>query len=619
MAGRIPQEFITELVNRTNIIDVMKSHNVALKQVGRGEYKACCPFHGEKTPSFFVSEDKQVYNCFGCGASGNVITFVTEYERLNFVDAIETLAESLGLEVPREHSNSKFNKNDLNTTECYEMMLQCMKLYVSTLHNPQTPQALNYLYNRGISDETIKNFQIGYAPNLWDFVSRFLTQTSSQAAKILVELGMIKSKNDNNKSNEYYDVFRNRVMIPIIDRRGRIIGFGGRVLNDDKPKYLNSPEMMIFHKGSELFGLYQAIQYAKEQHQSTISKLIIVEGYMDVIALNQAGVKNAVASLGTATTTEQFVLMFRNTHHVVCCYDGDAAGQHAAWHALQTVLPILQDNCSISFAFLPVEHDPDSYVREFGASGFDEYIQNAQSMSDYMFSYIKDHIDGKDNKVEIINNTLELLSVMPNNIHLQMLIEKLALTVFQNSDKLMAQWSARSLTKRKPHFNLIEYVKPKFDITPFRRAIILILQYPICVKNNQTIIIKLLNDLSNFKDKIKGFDFICKLVHFILSYNCEGAVSTATIIEAFRETEYEKWVIKLAECELYSRANNIKLENIGADLTSTLTKILLEQNEEIITKLQNESMVRTLSDEEIKFLQERLQFIQNFRGKTKLI
>lgn len=384
MKGSIPRTFIDDLLARTDIVELINSR-VKLKKAGR-DYQACCPFHHEKTPSFTVSQKKQFYHCFGCGAHGNAIAFLMEYDKLEFVEAIEELAGMLGLDVPREnspHFNGKNTKsvNYQTKRNLYELMQQIALFYQSQLSQHIPAQA--YLQQRGLSSEVIEKFQIGFAPNAFDTVLKRFSQNKEEQQK-LFDLGMLSR----NERGDIYDRFRHRVMFPIRDRRGRTIAFGGRVLNDDKPKYLNSPETLTYHKGNELYGLYEALQ----ANESPVM-LLVVEGYMDVVALAQFGVDYAVASLGTATTSEQIQLLFRTTEQVICCYDGDRAGRDAAWRAFENALPYLEDGRQLKFIFLPDGEDPDSFIRQHGKAGFEQYLDTAQSLSEFLFTSLSPKVD----------------------------------------------------------------------------------------------------------------------------------------------------------------------------------------------------------------------------------
>ena len=329
MKGSIPRPFIDDLLTKANIVDVVNSR-VKLKKAGR-DYQACCPFHHEKTPSFTVSEKKQFYHCFGCGAHGNAISFLMDYDKLEFVEAIEELAAMAGLEVPYEKRARSDNQRPQvgyqTKRNLYELMQKIAQFYQTQL--PLNIPAQSYLQQRGLSAEIIARFQIGFVPNALDTVLREFGTNREEQQKLL-DLGMLSR----NERGNIYDKFRHRIMFPIRDKRGRTVAFGGRVLGDEKPKYLNSPETITYHKGSELYGLYEALQVDDEP-----TKLLVVEGYMDVVALAQFGVDYAVASLGTSTTSEQIQLLFRSTEQVICCYDGDRAGRDAAWRALENALP----------------------------------------------------------------------------------------------------------------------------------------------------------------------------------------------------------------------------------------------------------------------------------------
>ncbi|MEW8281341.1 MAG: DNA primase, partial [Candidatus Thiodiazotropha taylori] len=347
MAGKIPTHFIDQLLNRVDIVDVI-NRRVTLKKAGK-EFQACCPFHDEKTPSFTVSPSKQFYHCFGCGAHGSAIGFLMEYDNLGFVEAVEELAQSAGLEVPREGGNEQ--GPDLRPL--YELMEKTARFYQHQLkHHAESPAAVDYLKSRGMSGQIAASYGIGFAPPGWDNLTGTLGSDKASLER-LNKCGLLSESN-----GKQYDRFRNRIIFPIRDPRGRTIGFGGRVLGDDKPKYLNSPETPLFHKGRELYGLYEARQANRE-----ISNLLVVEGYMDVVALAQHNIQNAVATLGTATTHEHLELIFRNCPEVIFCFDGDRAGRDAAWKALNTSLPLMRDGREVRFLFLPQGEDPDTQVR----------------------------------------------------------------------------------------------------------------------------------------------------------------------------------------------------------------------------------------------------------------
>ncbi len=378
MAGRIPDSFIDGLLARTDIVELIGSR-LPMKRAGR-EYTARCPFHDERSPSFYVSPAKQFYHCFGCGAHGTAIKFLMEYDRLDFVDAVEELAKRVGLEVPREGGGREAPRD---SQDLYAALDAAQKYFQREL--TQSEPAKRYLDKRGVDAATIEKFGIGWAPEGWSGLIDALGKGDARRIDLLEKAGLL-SKNDSGRS---YDKFRGRVMFPIHDRRGRVIAFGGRVLEkDDGPKYLNSPETTLFHKGRELYGLWQV-----RQAHSKIPRLIVVEGYMDVVSLWQFGITTAVATLGTATTPEHAELLFRNSADVFFCFDGDAAGRRAAWRALESVLPRMTDGRQAFFLFLAEGEDPDTVVRSGGASAFESGLASAQPLSEFFFAQLTHDID----------------------------------------------------------------------------------------------------------------------------------------------------------------------------------------------------------------------------------
>ncbi|HKJ77760.1 MAG TPA: DNA primase, partial [Gammaproteobacteria bacterium] len=359
MAGRIPQSFIDDLLSRVDIVEVIDAR-VPLKKAGR-DYAACCPFHDEKTPSFTVSPTKQFFHCFGCGAHGTALGFLMEYDHMGFVEAVEELAAKQGLEIPYEGGAPAAGPGrDLKPL--YDLLGQADRYFRHQLRNhPAAAKAVDYLKGRGVSGEVAAAFGLGYAPPGWDGLLQALGRDDG-ALKRLVEVGLLIEREEDRRR---YDRFRDRVIFPIRDPRGRTVGFGGRVLGDDKPKYLNSPESEVFHKGRELYGLYEAQQAVRRPE-----RLLVVEGYMDVVALAQHGIANAVATLGTAATADHLQRLFRVTGEVVFCFDGDEAGGKAAWRALENAMPQMRDGRQVRFMFLPQGEDPDSLVRAIGGEAF---------------------------------------------------------------------------------------------------------------------------------------------------------------------------------------------------------------------------------------------------------
>ncbi len=385
--ARIPDAFIDDLLARTDIVEVIGTR-VPLKRQGK-EYSARCPFHDERSPSFTVSQTKQFYHCFGCGAHGTAISFLMNYDRLEFLDAVDELAKRVGMEVPKETRTR--NETD-DGRDMYAALDAATKFFQRQLQ--ENDKAKIYLDQRGVDDGIRTQFSIGYAPEGFSALKDALG-SDERRIRLLDKTGML-SKSDNGR---VYDKFRDRVMFPIHDRRGRVIAFGGRVLQkDDGPKYLNSPETPLFHKGRELYGLWQV-----RQANQKIERLVVVEGYMDVVSLFQYGVTQAVATLGTATTPDHAELLFRNSPDVYFCFDGDAAGQRAAWKALESVLPRMKDGRQAFFLFLPDGEDPDSIVRSEGAAGFDQRLQQATPLSQFFFDEL-----GKDVKLSTLDGKARL-------------------------------------------------------------------------------------------------------------------------------------------------------------------------------------------------------------------
>ncbi|KPY92669.1 DNA primase, partial [Pseudomonas syringae pv. spinaceae] len=384
MAGLIPQSFIDDLLNRTDIFDVVSSR-VQLKKAGKN-YSACCPFHKEKTPSFSVSPDKQFYYCFGCGAGGNALGFIMDHDNLDFPQAVEDLAKAAGMEVPREQGVKGQKPRQPTDSPLYPLLNAASEFYRQALKShPSRKAAVDYLKGRGLSGEIARDFGLGFAPPGWDNLYKHLSSDSLQQ-KVMIDAGLLI---ENAETGKRYDRFRDRVMFPIRDSRGRIIAFGGRVLGDDKPKYLNSPETPVFHKGQELYGLFEARKFNRN-----LDEIIVVEGYMDVIALAQQGLRNAVATLGTATSEEHLKRLFRVVPNVLFCFDGDQAGRNAAWRALEAALPNLQDGRRARFLFLPEGEDPDTLVRSEGTDAFKARInQHAQPLADYFFEQLTKESD----------------------------------------------------------------------------------------------------------------------------------------------------------------------------------------------------------------------------------
>lgn len=453
MSGLIPQAFLDELLQHIEIVDLISSY-IALKRQGNS-FVACCPFHNEKSPSFNVASKKQFYHCFGCGASGNAISFIMQYLHMEFVEAVTLLAHRCGLSIPRENILTKNN----NTPSLQELLEKINAYYQLNLRN--TPEAIHYLQNRGINGAIAKRFQLGFAPAGW----HTLESHFKPYLKELLSLGMIIQKSE----KKYYDRYRQRIMFPIRDRYGKLIGFGGRVIdNTMKPKYLNSPESTIFKKNRELYGLYEAIE-----KKEALEYIIIVEGYLDVVALAQFDIHNAVAALGTATSSHHIQLLNKYTHCLIFCFDGDSAGLQAAWRAVQHCFPHLETGLDIRFIFLPEGEDPDSLVRREGKTGFLKRLESAMPFNEYFIETLcaDCNLHTTAGKTQFIAAATPYLNSMPSGSYKTLLCEELAKITHIESHRIM-----QLITTAKPEENAP--VQKNINRTPTRLAIALLLQYP---------------------------------------------------------------------------------------------------------------------------------------------
>lgn len=447
MAGLIPQGFIDDLLSRADLVDVV-DRRVTLKKTGKN-YSACCPFHKEKTPSFSVQPERQFYYCFGCGAGGNAIGFIMNFDQVDFPQAVESLAKDNGMEVPREESAAATRRQSQNA-KLLASLEQASDFYQYQLrHHEQRKSAVDYLQTRGVSGEIARDFCLGYAPPGWD---NLLSAIASDAAaqNSLLNAGLVIEKEahnasdieqSGNKESRYYDRFRHRIIFPIRDSRGRTIAFGGRVLGDDKPKYLNSPETPVFHKGAELYGLYEA-----KKSNNKIKRILIVEGYMDVIALAQMGIRNSVATLGTATSAQHLTRLFRLVPEIVFCFDGDDAGRTAAWRALEASLPEMEDGRQVKFLFLPEGEDPDTLVRKIGAEKFYTSIDQATPLEQFFFDKLSQGLDIKtiEGRARLSNLAKPLISRFPRGVYGQLMLNRLSETLGVARESLEKLLEAKS-------------------------------------------------------------------------------------------------------------------------------------------------------------------------------
>ena len=425
----IPPDFIDDLLSRTDIVDVINSR-VTLKKTGQN-YTGLCPFHTEKSPSFSVNQEKQFYYCFGCQASGSALKFLMEFERMDFIAAVEMLASKAGVEVPNS-SPPGTSERLQKRKSIYEILEQASSLYQGFLRqHASRDTAVNYLKQRGLSGEIARDFQLGYAPPGWDNLMGALAKTNHER-DLLIESGMLI---DNNEEGKTYDRFRDRVMFPIRDVRGRVIAFGGRIIGDGKPKYLNSPETPVFHKGRELYGLYES-----RRRNRKLETLIVVEGYMDVVALAQQGINYAVATLGTATSSDHLDRLFRTVSKLVFSFDGDKAGRGAAWKALQESLPFMRDGRSARFLFLPEGEDPDTLVRKEGKDKFEWRVNQAPHLTDFLFDHLQEGLDmdAMEGKATLSQLSMPLIQKIPEGVFKQLVIGKLSELTGLSSERLIA-------------------------------------------------------------------------------------------------------------------------------------------------------------------------------------
>lgn len=549
MAGRIPNSFINDLLARTDIVELVDAR-VRLKKQGKN-YHACCPFHNEKTPSFTVNGDKQFYHCFGCGAHGNAIDFLMNFDRLDFVETIEELATQHGLEVPHETGQTSTPMERHKRQSLYQLLEGLSQFYRQSLAAPEAQQAQHYLAQRGLSTEVTEQFAIGYAPAGWDHALKRFGKNSDDRQS-LVEAGVLITK-ENGKN---YDRFRDRIMFPIRDKRGRVIGFGGRVLNNEVPKYLNSPETSIFHKGRQLYGLYEVTQA-----HTAPAHILVVEGYMDVVALAQYGVDYAVASLGTSTTSEHIQLLYRNTDSIVCCYDGDRAGRDAAWRALETALPYISDGRQLKFMFLPDGEDPDTLIRKEGKPAFEQRIKEAASLSDFLFDTLLPQVDmsNREGRARLSSLAIPLINQVPGGtlrLYLrQELGNKLGILDVQQLEKLLPEQSAVPPSNHSPTLKR----------TTMRVLIALLLQRPTLANN-----VPALDALKEVK--LPGLSLFIELI--ALSEAHPG-LTTGQFLEHYRDNEIRQTLENLATWN--HMIVDEEVEAVFMDSLASIYDIALEQ------------------------------------------
>lgn len=559
MSGLIPQPFIDDLLHRTDLVELIDSY-VPLKKRGNSHI-ACCPFHHEKSPSFNVVTKKQFYHCFGCGASGNAVSFIMSYLNQGFPEAIETLAGRLGLSVPHD-GQSKSNHQSLSLYQ----LLHEVSLYYQNKLKHEGSDAISYLKNRQLSGEIAKLYQLGYAPEGW----HHLETAFSKHQKDLITTGML-IKNDEGK---IYDRYRHRIMFPIHDRHGRIIGFGGRVLNaDQKPKYLNSPETIIFQKNRELYGLHQILK-----HQRTTECIIIVEGYMDVIALAQHGIYNAVATLGTATSTFHIQLLAKHTKQLIFCFDGDEAGRQGAWRALESSLPHLNSGLDAKFIFLPEGHDPDSLVRHEGKENFLTQLALAMPLHRFFFESLTKNINlhTPSGKTQFIHLVKPYLQKMTEGTYKQLLLDDLSRLTHVENHRLNLLLSDPSQTKEKEQTTYITR-------TPIRVAVALLLQNPE-IYSHCTPLINV-QPIDN-----KEYYILSQLIAFLTK---NPNANTATLLETWRNTPYFESLNKLAAWD-----HQVPEQELFKEFIDILSFLQKQNQEQMIRQYIDKSRQQGLNETE---------------------
>jgi len=569
MAGRIPRSFIDDLLARVDIVDVIASY-VSLRKAGRN-HQALCPFHDEKTPSFTVSQEKQFYHCFGCGANGTVISFVMEYNGLGFPEAVEDLAARYNLEVPREAGRQPDSGRN---NELYELLGQAAQFYRGQLQG-SAGRATAYLKKRGISGAVIKDYEIGYAPQGWKNLVNSLGKSAAVKAR-LEDAGLIRPGN----TEGHYDFFRDRIMFPIRDQRGRIIGFGGRVLGDDTPKYLNSPDSPLFHKGRELYGLYQVLQKKKKPE-----RLYIVEGYMDVVALAQFGIDNAVATLGTAATEYHLEKLFRVTSQIVFCFDGDEAGNKAAWRALEITVPQLREGRQALFSFMPEGDDPDSFVRRHGAQQFlsDE---NTVPLSDFLLDHIKSGTGTttRENRAMFLDRIRPHLARMPGSGLRQLLLEEVAEIAQLDTDSVLKLLqdsrpdTARRLSMTRP--------RQKREKTGDISAIIAY----ILNKPELAMLVEEPGELAGLS--VPGIEFLTQLVTLV---HTNPEITCAGILEHWRDSRYEQRLNELASAPVVPEEETFDVEH---EFIARIEKLKTARARQSVDKIIRSKKPSELTDEE---------------------
>jgi DNA primase len=570
VAGLIPRQFIDDLLARVDIVDVVDEY-VPLKKGGK-DHKACCPFHNEKSPSFTVSADKQFYHCFGCGAHGSSIGFLMEYAHMDFVEAVEDLAARAGLEVPREAGGGERSES---VQPLYDVLGKANTYFQQQLRqHPEAPAAVDYLRDRGLSGEIAAAFGLGFAPPGWDNLLNAIGRNDSDRS-LMSAAGLLVDKG----GGGFYDRFRGRITFPILDRRGRTVGFGGRVLDDETPKYLNSPETAVYHKGRELYGLYQARKVTGKPE-----RLIVVEGYMDVVALAQHGIHNAVATLGTAATDAHLEQLFRTSEDVVFCFDGDEAGRRAAWRALETTLPAVHDGRQAFFMFLPDGQDPDSLVRDRGAAEFATAVDAAASLGTFLFDHLSAGVDlgTIDGRSRLTALARPLLAKLPPGSFRELSENRLAeLTGLarENSSTLVSGRGSATVSRPPNPSNRIKRQSPSL----VRKVISWLVHYPSLGSG-----VASTTHLRSLE--LPGVPLLLELIE---SLEDNPHLTTGSLLERFRDHESGRHLAKLAAEEISPLH-----EGLEREFTDSLTKLRRLAEDQRFAELARKERQGQLSDAE---------------------
>lgn len=589
----IPSDFIDELLAKVDIVDII-DEQVPLKK-GGANYMACCPFHKEKTPSFSVSPTKQFYHCFSCGAHGSAIGFVMEHQGLSFPEAVQFLADRVGMVVPKVRGQND-NPEVRAERKKKQQTLEETTAAVADFYAQQlkfNPTAKAYLDKRGLSAEVIAHYGLGYAPDGWQPLAQVFQPYPNTA---LVDTGMVI---DN--EGRHYDRFRHRIMFPIRNPRGQVIGFGGRVLDDSKPKYLNSPDTPLFDKGKNLYGLYEGRAAVKEA-----GRILVVEGYMDVVALAQFGVGYGVAALGTATTAEHVKILMRQADSIYFCFDGDSAGRKAAWRALENALPQLKDDKSLHFLFLPEEHDPDSYIRAYGKAQFEDALLNqSKPLSEYFWEHLSDgiNLNTQEGKAELVKTSSPLLAQITAPALVYLLKQRLSELVGIDPDnlaRLLGQEAPKRHVKQKSYKLPPISVKQPVMLTLVQRQIRSLLINPDWAAYI---------DLPDYL--VLDGDFAC-LANLAESIKSHAAVpATAQVLEYMRGSPYEETVNRIFHSTLQSEEMNSSSEEDCENFQIGMKKLLNELKYSQIEALKQKSLKSGLSESEKKLLLSLLTAKQN--------